>query len=169
MSLVIPRAEWAGQSCPSTAPVIPGRRIDEFFLHQTVQVNRAWTRAQEREAMRALWRQHVVVNGWSDIGYTYVQFPSSRIYKARHVDSIPAAQMDHNAGTVALAVVGTNPILSVFQRRKIRKLFLELDAREGIPFLGGHRDVVATECPGDRIYGWVVKWRNEFNKARPVR
>ena len=70
-------------------------------------------------------------------------------------------------GSCSAAVVGTNPILSLLQRRKLRKLIRVLKEEQGFTHLGGHRDVVATECPGDRIYGWVRKWRDDFNLRRP--
>jgi hypothetical protein len=166
MALVIERDVWADATRPpgGTVDTLPKRKL---FLHHTVQPNRAWTKAQERQAMRDLYDFHVKVNGWADIGYNYVQFPSSRIYRARPANRIPAAQGDgHNSGSRACAVVGTNPILSLFQRRKLRQLVVAL-RDQGFTHLGGHRDVAATECPGDRIYGWVEKWRNDFNLRRP--
>lgn len=164
-AITIPRSDWT--SVPGGGSVDPGSKR-EVFLHHTVSGNRAWTRAQEREHMRALWALHVKTNGWADIGYNFVCFPSSRIYRARPSDRIPAAQEGHNTGTLAIAVVGTNPILSFFQRRQLRKLIVKLrEDRPTITKLGGHRDVYATECPGDRIYGWVTKWRADFHLTKP--
>jgi hypothetical protein len=163
MGITIPRSDWTTNSGGGS---LDGRKT-EFFLHHTVHGNRSWTRAQEREAMRQLWRHHVLTNGWADIGYHYVQFPSSRIYRARPVQNIPAAQLNHNTGTIACAVVGTNPILSVLQRRKLRALIRYHQERRPIKKLGGHRDVVSTECPGNRIYRWIKKWRSDFDLTKP--
>lgn len=166
MPLVIERAAWAGPSRPPGGAVDPKKKT-HGYVHHTVQPNKAWTRSQEEAAMRALYDFHVHVNGWSDIGYNLVQFPSSRIYRGRPIDRIPAAQGDgFNSGSIALAVVGTNPILSLFQRRKQRK-YWEARKERGLTHLGGHRDVAATECPGDRIYGWVEKWRTDFRLLKP--
>ena len=164
--LIIERDAWAGPSRP------PGGTVDtlaktKLFVHHTVQPNKTWTRAQEEAAMRALYDFHVGVNGWADIGYNYVQFPSSRIYRARPKNRIPAAQRPSNPGALAVAVVGTNPILALFQRRKLRKLVAAWKD-QGLMQLGGHRDVAATECPGDRIYGWVKKWRDDFRLTKPI-
>lgn len=165
MALTIARSVWTDK--PGGGSIDPGPKR-EVFLHHTVSGNHAWTRAQEREHMRFLWHLHVEVNGWSDVGYNYVCFPSARVYRARPADRIPAAQEGHNTGTLAIAVVGTNPVLSLLQRRKLRALIRRLrEDRPTITRLGGHRDVYATECPGDRIYGWIKKWRLDFNLGRP--
>jgi hypothetical protein len=165
--LIIERDAWAGPSRP------PGGTFDPLaktkaFLHHTVQPNKAWTRAQEEAAMRALYDFHVGTNAWKDIGYHLIQFPSSRIYRARPLNRIPAAQGDgDNSGSAVIAIVGTNPILSLFQRRKLRRVIAAWKERD-LMQLGGHRDVAATECPGDRIYGWVKKWRVDFRLTTPV-
>jgi hypothetical protein len=65
-------------------------------------------------------------------------------------------------------VVGTNPILSVFQRRKLRALIRYHMDHRPISKLGGHRDVVSTECPGNRIYRWIKKWRSDFGLTKPT-
>jgi hypothetical protein len=164
---VIARSVWAGTTHPAGGTFDPQPKR-KLFLHHTVQPNRTWTKAQERQAMRDLWNFHVKTRGWADIGYHYVCFPSGRIYKARPTNRIPAAQGDgQNSGTIAVAVVGTNPILALLQRRNLRKLTVTWRDR-GIQFLGGHRDVAATECPGDRIYGWIEKWRTDFGLLRPL-
>jgi hypothetical protein len=162
--ITISRAVWTSEPGAGT----PDGSKFEVFLHHTVSINKAWTKRQEREHMRQLWHLHTEVNGWADIGYHFVCFPSARIYRARPSNRIPAAQENHNTGTLAIAVAATNPILSLFQRRKLRQLIVKLkEDRPSIKKLGGHRDVTATACPGDRIYAWVVKWRDDFGLGKP--
>lgn len=164
MGITIARSAWTSE--PGGGTVDGPKR--EIFLHHTVSINRAFTRRQERAHMRELWHHHVEVNGWADVGYCFVQFPSGRIYRARPSNRIPAAQENHNTGTIPIAVAATNPVLSVLQRRQLRRLIRKLcEDRPTIKKLGGHRDVMATECPGDRIYGWVEKWRRDFNLGKP--
>ncbi|HMJ97613.1 MAG TPA: hypothetical protein VK486_17325, partial [Thermoleophilaceae bacterium] len=63
---------------------------------------------------------------------------------------VPAAQLNHNRGTLAICVVA-GPLDTITSRTRYvieRVLMLHPSVRT----LGGHRDVVATSCPGEHLY-----------------
>jgi hypothetical protein len=114
-------------------------------------------------AMRAIQRFHMDTRGWDDIGYNYVAFQPygnrkyARIFEGRGWDDIPAAQEYHNTDTVACAVMGMFDGLHELKdntRWAITLLYKWVDRQVGgtMRTLGGHRDVVATSCPGDDLY-----------------
>ncbi len=165
MGVVIEDAIWRTPSRPRGGTIDGPKR--ELFFHHAADASVGLTRTKEIAYMRGLYDYHVHTKGWSDIAYSYVCMPSGRIYRGRGARYIPAAQEGHNTGTRACLFPGTNPILSLLQRRSARWLVRTLKEEQGFTKLGGHRDVVATECPGTRIYGWVVKWREDFGMSKP--
>jgi hypothetical protein len=168
MAIAISRSDWGAvgtvpkDSTPKT----------ELAVHHTVGANREWSKAEEREHMRALERQHIS-QGWSTIGYSWVIFPSGRAYTGRGFRGLPAAQGGQNSGTWAIAFVGTftdrEPTKEA--RLKLRE-FIErlLDYSKGrLRELGGHREfpLQQTECPGDGLMEVVRRNRERYRLGEP--
>jgi hypothetical protein len=151
------RHEWT-----DTAPGgSTGNHPVEAFIHydSTPDAERVVNLAMQKNAMRNILRSHVSGNGWADIGYHYVIFQPwgnlsiARVFDARPVDRIPAAQLNHNTNTLAIQVyAGPGDKLKPLTQRAILAL---LKRYPGVRTLGGHRDVVATACPGDVIYNHI--------------
>jgi hypothetical protein len=150
---IVPRAVWTGTD-PGGDLQKPSSPI--LFVHYTASPGRGIDSRKKRiDAMRAFREHHVVGNGWSDIGYNFVLFQptgkikKARIWKGRGRYRVPAAQLDHNAGNLAVSVVtdGNEPI-SKETVKAIAKLARKINARA----IEGHRDVNSTSCPGDRLY-----------------
>jgi hypothetical protein len=95
--------------------------------------------------------------GWSDIAYHFVVFqpwghqPYARVFEGRPVGFVPAAQLNHNTGTLAICIYGDlsrDPV-----KRNTRYVIEQLIRKfPTVETLGGHRDVVETTCPGDHGY-----------------
>lgn len=100
-------------------------------------------------------------NGWQDIGYNFVLFPSGRLYEARGGSRVPAAQAGANTGTVAIAYVGDGRTADMTRRARLRlrAALIALRTRRGIRRLRGHRDFGGTECPGPLIYRRLPNFR----------
>lgn len=114
----------------------------------------------ERAIMRQLQQGHFA-NGWSDIGYSHVMFPNPdglpRIYTARGAQYVPAAQLRHNTGTIAIMVyMGTDDILHESTKSRLRSYVRWVDDYAGHRVsVRGHRDAVQTTCPGPLLTDWV--------------
>ena len=167
---VVTRAHWgANEALRSGSPdFAPIRRV---IVHHTV------TSIQEPDPaarMRAIYAYHVQGNGWSDIGYNFVVDNSGLIYEGRSAGGgrhdgedvsgqgvIGAHAAGHNTGSVGVAILGT------YTADQVTPTDAALDAVASIaawklgprgvdPFaagaLIGHRDVVATGCPGNGLY-----------------
>ncbi len=141
--------------------------IRESFIHHTTDTRAEVTDTldEQKRAMRAIRDFHMDVRGYSFIGYHFVVFQpygsrkKARVFQARPLIYVPAAQLLHNTNTAAICVYGN------FQRddgvkddtiKAIVGLLERINNRHpSLAVLGGHRDVVATSCPGDTLYAKI--------------
>lgn len=137
----------------------------EAFIHHSENGDAARINSldEQKAAVRAIQAFHMgPERGWSDIAYHYVVFqpmgniPIARAFAARSVSNVPAAQLNHNTGTLAICVYGDFRTDQVKPNTRflIEKL---LRLHPTIKIVGGHRDVVSTECPGDHLYAAIPR------------
>ena len=177
---VFERDDWHARAPRAMASQ---RNPTEVFIHHTAD-----TRAEgvdhldeQAAAMRAIQGFHMDVRGYSDVGYAYVVFQPygelerARVFEGRLVRWVPAAQLGHNTGTIPVSVFGN------FQRDDgvkdatldaIVALLTKSASKTGCgsaKTIGGHRDVVATSCPGDTLYAKVgeLATRTGLRRFRP--
>ena len=105
---------------------------------------------QEKERMRALQSIHQN-NGWTDIGYALVVFPSGRIYEGRPARYVGAHTLGHNTGYAGWAMDGN------FESSKPTKAGIA-GCRRAREILGvadkplyGHYELNPTACPGKNL------------------
>jgi hypothetical protein len=159
---VVSRTEWGARAARGTYD--PVKR--ELFIHHTVSAGTFSTLAEQKAHMRALDLQHIN-QGWSGIGYSFVVFPATkwykrtRIFEGRGWDWLPAAQANHNTGTIAVSVVGNYDVKKPGRRLVFRLAHFARRARKrkGIRVIRGHRDVMATGCPGANLYAKLPRIR----------
>jgi hypothetical protein len=150
---VLPRLVWTrtlpgGDRQRPTGPVL--------FVHYSASAGLELdTGKKQRAALRSIRDYHTGVNGWSDIGYNFVvcqpagKLHRARIYRGRGARRVPAAQLGHNTGNLAVCVIAaagepiaTDTVLAVASlARRVRASAVK-----------GHRDVNDTSCPGDGLY-----------------
>ncbi len=131
----------------------------ELFIHHTADAEGYSynTKAEQVAKIHSVDKQHRS-QGWAMCGYHWMIFQQtgsrklSRAYQVRPGIYVPSAQAGHNTDTIAVCVVGNGmkePLHSdtVDAIRRIVWMYNRLET------VGGHRDVVATSCPGDRMYG----------------
>ena len=97
---IIPRKEWG--AAPPTGSRTPQRPF-EVVVHHTVYptLPRTATKKQESARLRATQRQHQG-QGWIDIGYHLIIFPSGRVYRGRPLKTRrgPRREPQHRPGYV---------------------------------------------------------------------
>lgn len=160
------RADWrARQPIAVTSQPTP----HEAFIHHGAESDkeaRAITNQSETlAAMRGIQNFHMDDNKWNDIGYHYVVFQPhgdlrfAHICEGRMVRHLPAAQLGHNTGTVAICIYGTIDGADPLHDNTVYAIAKLLNGTRGhktgitsIETVGGHRDVTQTSCPGDMIY-----------------
>lgn len=127
----------------------------EAFLHHGAEFNaRNIDHLPEQiRSMQETQNFHMDVRGWSDIAYHYMVFqpfgdvPGARAFAGRYVRYVPAAQLGHNTGTLAICIYGN--LEDELVRDDTAKVVAGLIRRHSsVRSLGGHRQVFGTTCPG---------------------
>lgn len=110
------------------------------------------------ERVRAVQRFHMGPSrGWDDIGYNTLLCPHGRLIEGRGVLAVGAQCPGHNRSGIGsqLMVGGSDPNPARMLNRQ-RKFYDTLVGLRGSSMRKmGHRDGVATECPGDELEKWV--------------
>ena len=162
---MVSRREWGARGSVSRDSA--AKR--EGYVHHTVSAGTFSTLKQQIAHMRALENQHIG-QGWSTIGYSFVIFPATkwyrrtRIFEGRGWEGVPAAQANHNSGTIAVAVVGNFEVQKPGRRLERRLVHFWKRARKrGITTLRGHRDAPgqSTACPGKNLYAILPRVRRQ--------
>ncbi|GAB4238859.1 MAG: hypothetical protein Kow00121_65670 [Elainellaceae cyanobacterium] len=166
--LVFPYTVWTSVSTPDSIPdLINPMRIT---LHHTViaALPANATQDQEIQRMRFILNIHLNSSGYSDIGYHYIIMPSGRIYEGRSSQKRGAHDVVNDGFGVAVDGDFQDPRrITQKQFETIVALCTMLCKRMGIkdpvtpvttrtadfgirqlPRIMGHRDRVATGCPG---------------------
>lgn len=100
--------------------------------------------------------------GWSDVGYArLIQDHGSYavIVEGRGYGTELAHALGHNRSHLGVAVIGNydDALPSVHALAAVRQCHAEAEtwASRTLP-VTGHRDLVATGCPGDALYAWAT-------------
>lgn len=169
---VYTRNEWGAEAPrPRTRQDAP----TEAFVHHTENGDAAHiqTVRQALAAVRAIqhFHMHERVPPFSDIGYHFMvfqpggAFPHALPVACRPIAYVPAAQLEHNTRTLAIAVYGDGRRDPMHPNTRFVIEALVRTYGPNVRKIGGHRDVVQTECPGDRFYAAVPRIADALNIA----
>lgn len=108
--------------------------------------------------------------GWADIGYSFMACPHDYILEGRGLNRQQAAQPGGNAThySVTLATGPAEDIApgAINAVRRLRQ-WLMASPRNNSDKVLGHRDFIATSCPGDRAYALVKNGTFTQNPGAP--
>jgi N-acetylmuramoyl-L-alanine amidase-like protein len=173
------RREWRARAPSSTVRVL-ATRPDHIVVHHTATANSPdYSLAHAFELSRRIQRFHMGSRGWADIGEQLTISRGGHIMEGRN-GSLRAIQagrqvvgaqtLHHNEHTIGIENEG-----SYIRARPPEALWsalvevcawlcevYELDPATAIV---GHRDYVATSCPGDVLYGMLPQLRSETAAA----
>ena len=172
---IFTRAEW-GARPPRTGYTLTV--AGHIGIHHTATVEdfaaSTWEECAAR--VRAIQTYHIDTQGWNDIGYAYVVCKHGHVFQAREDDDdttdLQGAHDGFNKGSTGISAFGYfHPPVdhhpTEAQLSAIVQLTAWIASRRGIDPLGrslysafgavvdniyGHREVSATDCPGDNLY-----------------
>lgn len=119
----------------------PTRHVNRVFIHCSA-ASRTNIDAKEID----LWHRQ---RGWREIGYHYFIKTDGTLETGRSLESTPAAQSGHNAGTIAICLNGLH--MSDFKPEQLftlRDLCRQINrSYNGNITFHGHREVSNKTCP----------------------
>lgn len=147
---VISREEWG--AAPPRGGFVRQSTLIAGVQHHTAMptLSAGATIAEEKERMRALQRIHQG-QGWADLGYALVCFPSGRIYEGRPAWAVGAHTLGHNTGYAGWSLDGnyetSQPTKKALEACHQCRVILGVDRRP----LYGHYQLGPTACPGRNL------------------
>jgi N-acetylmuramoyl-L-alanine amidase len=153
------RHRWDARSSRGVTAQRPPATSTLFVHHSDFLGSKIDTLDEQVAAMKSMQDYHMDSNGWSDIGYSFVVFQpqggvhQARLFEGRGPHAVPAAQLGHNTGNLAVCVVGN------FDVEGVKAGTVDLLARIALWLPGnriaGHQDVNETDCPGKHLYALI--------------
>ncbi|MFG2682568.1 peptidoglycan recognition protein [Streptomyces sp. NPDC048392] len=176
------RRGWGADEKLREKEFVYTRKVKAAFVHHSDTGNN-YRCSQAPSVVRAIYRYHVGSMGWRDLGYNFLVDKCGSIYEGRaggvSKPVLGAHTLGFNSNSMGIAVLGTysskkpspaalkaiarltawkvglygmNPRGRTYLKsgggnlyRKGRKVRLSV--------ISGHRDGVATNCPGEKLYG----------------
>ncbi|MGH3738248.1 MAG: N-acetylmuramoyl-L-alanine amidase [Micromonosporaceae bacterium] len=166
--------DWNAQ--PPKEPIdVINRRPTKLIIHHTASANSTdYSRAHAFQLARNIQQWHFN-RGWRDSGQQFTISRGGHIMVGRH-RSLPAL-IDGNKHVIGAHCTGQNEVAVGIENegnymnvqirdehyRKLVRMCAFICQKYGIPprNIKGHRDFVATLCPGDRLYARLPRLRDD--------
>jgi hypothetical protein len=161
----VTRREWRARA-PTCSTPIEASAIRFLVVHYTAM--NADEQALHKNCaarVRGIQRYHMesdqlAPGGACDIGYTWVFCKHGAIFQGRGWKKRPAATGAANSYTLAACFLGNDTAgrddVTDKGRAALRRIVAFMEARcRNMEGVRGHRDFMATACPGDQLYRYV--------------
>ncbi|MFF4649599.1 peptidoglycan recognition protein [Streptomyces sp. NPDC001380] len=180
---IVTRAGWGADEKLRTEPPQYTGTVRVVFVHHTATEN-DYACSDADAIVRSIYRYHVKSNGWRDIGYNFLVDKCGTLYEGRAGGVsravLGAHTLGYNSDSAGIAAIGSfgdgdgdvpQDMLDAIARLAAWKLGLGGRDPKGTAVLGskkaefrgisGHRDALATQCPGDALYAYLEDVRSE--------
>ncbi|MDX2232778.1 MAG: peptidoglycan recognition family protein [Leptolyngbyaceae cyanobacterium bins.349] len=164
---ILARSSWTSNPSPASLPNLAPKRITIHHTALSGAPSASATQAQDAARMRLIYNSHVNGNGWADIGYHFIIMPSGRVFSARSELKRGAHDVINDGLGIAFDGIYTSATINQRMFDAAVALCTVLARRYGfrnvvtpvptatadfgtrnLPLILGHRDRVATDCPG---------------------
>ncbi|KAL6103457.1 pglyrp2 [Pungitius sinensis] len=163
---IIPRCMWGAEPYRG-APTNLSLPLSFMYIHHTHSPNQPCLTFQQCAAdMRSMQRFHQEDRGWDDIGYSFVAGSDGYIYEGRGWLRQGAHTLGHNSVGYGVSFIGdyATRLPSQHSMGLVRDQLVACAVDGGrlvADFvLQGHRQVVATSCPGEALYDEIRGWEH---------
>jgi hypothetical protein len=171
---VYTRAEWGARAPRGAASVIA--KPDHLVVHHTASANTTnSSQAQAFALSRGIQSLHMDTNGWADAGQQLTISRGGFVMEGRNRslqaigqggNVLGAQTANHNSHTLGIENEGTyvsaNPTQPLWDSLVATLAWLcDVYGLNPLTAIVGHRDYVATQCPGDAFYARLPELRND--------
>ncbi|WP_308401401.1 peptidoglycan-binding protein [Streptomyces sp. AP-93] len=150
---IVSRGSWGAKPWNGTPSHVALSQRTEFFVHYDGGDAIART---GNSVPQAIERGHLG-QGWAGIGYNFAIDQNGVVFEGRGWTLQGAHCPGHNVSGFGVQIaIGGDQSPSDAALRSARALYDEACRRTGRTLLQrGHRDGIATACPGPKLYAWV--------------
>ncbi|MER7759493.1 peptidoglycan-binding protein [Streptomyces sp. NPDC097619] len=150
---IISRAQWGAKPWNGTPATIALARRTEFFVHYD---GGEPIKRTGYAIMRAIESTHLS-QGWAGVGYNFVVDQAGNVYEGRGWTLQGAHCPNHNVSGIGVQIaIGGDQKPTAAALAACRALYEEACRKTGRTLAKrGHRDGIATTCPGKHLYAWV--------------
>ncbi|RZC32060.1 Amidase 2 domain containing protein [Asbolus verrucosus] len=158
---IIGRAGWGARKPKFTQPM--PNPVPFVVIHHSESPGACTTTSACIAAMKSMQNYHMDHNGWADIGYSFGVGGDGNAYEGRGWSTVGAHAPGYNNKSIGICLIGNwmyalppdNQLQTVHQL-----IQYGVDQRKINPEykLVGHRQVTATDCPGDRLFKEIQNW-----------
>jgi len=153
------------------------QKVSKIIIHHTATTKNL---TNPKQAIRDIYYYHAVSRGWGDIGYNYLMDKNGNIYEGRAGGEgvVGGHAGPGNVGSIGIALIGNYQEeevpavvinnLSTFIGKKIK--YHNIKALGSSSFRGkimpnifGHKDIMSTACPGEKLYSKMQEIRIKAN------
>lgn len=117
--------------------------VDTLVIHHSASANNLTADDIHKEHIN---------KGWSGIGYHFVITPDGAVYTGRPVNAVGANVENQNSHIIGICLIGNFDVGSnkptKQQLQALRELLAYLEKIKHFKKVCGHRDLMATACPG---------------------
>ncbi|QAY15931.1 endolysin [Streptomyces phage Janus] len=150
---IVSRSAWGAKPWNGTPNSVSLSQRTEFFIHYDGANHINYTGVQ---VPRTIERTHIN-QGWAGVGYNFVIDQAGTIYEGRGWGLQGAHCPGHNVSGIGVQIaIGGDQEPSDKALAAARALYDEACRKTGRTLAKkGHRDGIATACPGGKLYAWV--------------
>lgn len=157
---LVTKSEWGGRQATEVTPL--DKKVDYVIVHHTATPI-CRNRKQCSARMRSIQENHMDIRHWADIGYHFAIGTDGAVYEGRGTGVVGAHAINWNRRSYGIVFIGNyqNRDLNDSQVKAYQSLIKWLIDEE---FLNGnytlyaHRQVLATDCPGQLLYNTLKTW-----------
>jgi LysM repeat protein len=157
---LVRRRQWTKASVRSNHRLMGG--VHRITVHHTGE-HGSLSKRSDLEVVQAIENYHRNQRKWAAIGYHFLVGRDGRVYEGRPLQYQGAHTRGANRNNIGISVIGDfNRTLPNGKQLVALEAFLdEKRQRYGIPkrLIFGHRDLSASQCPGNALYGWLQGYK----------
>ncbi len=166
---LITRDQWGAK--PATESYTPHTPV-MITVHHTAAAQ-PMTKEDGIKEMQFLQDLHQNTDGWIDIGYHFIIDGAGDIFQGRPMTVVGAHTEGKNTGNVGISLMGyfhqpNNNQPTDAQLASLKNLLNALSSSQNIPASGlyAHRELNATDCPGDIMYPLFQAMRTAMQQQK---
>ncbi|CAG4932929.1 unnamed protein product [Colias eurytheme] len=162
----VSREEWNAR--PPTVINTQNLPVPLVVIHHTYIPGACYSRAECSRSMQSMQNTHMITNGWGDIGYNFAVGSDGVVYEGRGWNRVGAHAVGYNVNSVGIVLIGdwvsvVPPKIQLDAAKDLIQVGIELGYISPDYKLIGHRQVGATECPGQALFNEINNWERFTN------